>query len=147
MCFTGSLVLRQFNAKHRQNVSTKTIEWGSTSYGGLLALSFNNTGSRLAAVSSKHVYILPFLSYMVSILLCQLFVWNIHCDSHYTNNYGLSDNGNSMREAVFVVACFTCTPDSIELVKLVNRLLSGETLLQAKNFTGYRWDSNPGPCR
>ena len=25
------------------------------------------------------------------------------------------------------------------------RLLSGETLLQAKNSTGRRWDSNPGP--
>ena len=27
------------------------------------------------------------------------------------------------------------------------RLLSGETFLQAKNSTGGRWDSNPGPCR
>ena len=27
------------------------------------------------------------------------------------------------------------------------RLLSGETLLQAKNSTGSRWDSNPGHCR
>ena len=27
------------------------------------------------------------------------------------------------------------------------RLLSGETFLQAKNSTGRRWDSNPGPCR
>ena len=27
------------------------------------------------------------------------------------------------------------------------RLLSGETLLQVKNFTGHRWDLNPGPCR
>ena len=26
------------------------------------------------------------------------------------------------------------------------RLLSGETLLQAKNSTGRRWDSNQGPC-
>ena len=24
---------------------------------------------------------------------------------------------------------------------------SGETLLQEKNFSGYRWNSNPGPCR
>ena len=23
---------------------------------------------------------------------------------------------------------------------------SGETLLQEKNSTGHRWDSNPGPC-
>ena len=27
------------------------------------------------------------------------------------------------------------------------QLLSGETLLQAKNSTGHRWDSNPGICR
>ena len=26
-------------------------------------------------------------------------------------------------------------------------LLSGETLLQTKRFTGYRWDLNPGSCR
>ena len=27
------------------------------------------------------------------------------------------------------------------------RLLSRETLLQAKNFSGHRWGSNSGPCR
>ena len=27
------------------------------------------------------------------------------------------------------------------------RLLSGETVLQAKNSTGSRWDLHPGPCR
>ena len=44
-----------------------------------------------------------------------------------------------------VVACFTCTPDSIELVNwgahgtdvsFGARLLSGETFLQVKNSTG-----------
>ena len=27
------------------------------------------------------------------------------------------------------------------------RSLNGNTLLEAKNFTGRRWHSNPGPCR
>ena len=34
-----------------------------------------------------------------------------------------------------------------KMLALVVWLLSGETLLQAKKFTGRRWDSNPGPCR
>ena len=53
------------------------------------------------------------------------------------------------------VGCFTCVPDSFELVywgtgtdlSVGVWLLSGETLLQVKNFTGRRWDSNLGTCR
>ena len=49
--------------------------------------------------------------------------------------------------------CFTCGSDSLELVywstdlSVEVLLLSGETLLQVKNSTGYKWDSNLGPCR
>ena len=47
------------------------------------------------------------------------------------------------------------TPDSLWLdigahgtdVSVGIQLLSGETLLQAKNSAGRRWDSNPGPFR
>ena len=49
---------------------------------------------------------------------------------------------------------FTCTHDSFEFIgahgtdlRVRVWLLSAETLLQAKNFTGYRWDPNPGSCR
>ena len=45
------------------------------------------------------------------------------------------------------------TADSLGLdnwgtdISVGSRLLSGETLLQAKNSTGRWWDSNPGPYR
>ena len=54
---------------------------------------------------------------------------------------------------VLLVGCFTWVPDSFELVvsgtfgtdtSVGVWLLSGETLLQEKNFTGISWNSNPG---
>ena len=35
----------------------------------------------------------------------------------------------------------------VQMLAFGVRLLSGETLLHAKNSTGHRRDSNPGPCR
>ena len=52
-----------------------------------------------------------------------------------------------------VFGVFACVPDSFMLVYLntwlarMLALVSGETLLQEKNSTGRRWDSNPGPWR
>ena len=58
------------------------------------------------------------------------------------------------KHCYFLVVCFTCVP-LISLSYFIEahdpdlsvgvRLLSGETLLQVKNFTGRRWDLNPGP--
>ena len=55
-------------------------------------------------------------------------------------------------ENLFFVACFCLIALSQVIgahgtdVSFEIRLLNGETLLQAKNFTGHKWDSNPGPC-
>ena len=49
----------------------------------------------------------------------------------------------------FFFWCFICVPDRFKIdycgtyVSVGVRLVSGETLLQAKNSTGHSWDSNP----
>ena len=53
----------------------------------------------------------------------------------FTNNY-------QHVSTYFIVGHFACAPDSFEA-----SLMSGETLLQEKNSTGCRWDSNPGPLQ
>ena len=51
--------------------------------------------------------------------------------------------------SIGLLVFFHATPDILGLDNrgTWHRLLSGETLLQEKNSTGRRWDSNPGPCR
>ena len=72
----------------------------------------------------------------------------------YNFNFLLNSFAPQQYFFVVVVACLTCTADSIELViwgtwhrcQRWGSIVEWRTLLQAKNSTGCRWDSSPGPC-
>ena len=63
----------------------------------------------------------------------------------------LNNFANLGSSATVSVPAQSITPQSISDdgtdLSVVVQLVSGKTLLQEKNSTGHRWDSNPSPCR
>lgn len=66
------LTLYTVDVRHVHSPHSRTINWKATGYGALRSLGFNKLGTKLVAVSDKHLHVLPFSELMVSQSVSQL---------------------------------------------------------------------------